>query len=410
MASSYSSDLKIELQATGENPGTWGDKTNNNFNVVQQAVAGYEEVNVASGDVTLVMSNAAVSNARNMSIKFVGTLAANRIVNMPASIEKFFNIIDGTDHAGFTLTFKVTSQTGFLLCEGNHYVCHSNGTDIIKDQETRYWRVIAAAETVQAGAQILLDTSGGARTITLPASPAAGDEVTFLDSENTFDTNNLTVGRNSSNINGLASNLVVANERAAFTLVYSGDATVGWQFKNRDQSLHSGSDMLLDSTGDIILDADGADVIFKDGGTEVGRFTNSSTDFVMQSATSDKDIIFKGNDGGSTITALTLDMSAAGAATFNNDVTAFSDERLKSDIKTIDNALGKVMNMRGVTFDREGRQGTGVIAQEMQKVMPEVVHDEGLYMSVAYGNLVGVLIEAIKELEKKVEKLENGNT
>jgi len=407
MASSYSSDLKFELQVTGENPGTWGDKTNNNFNVVQQAIAGYEEVNVASGDVTLVMSNAAVSNARNMSIKFTGTLAANRTVNMPASIEKFFNIIDGTDHAGYTLTFKVTSQTGFLLCEGNHYVCHSNGTDIIKDQETRYWRVVNAAETVQAGAQLLVDTSGGARTITLPASPAAGDEVTFLDSENTFDTNNLTVGRNSSNINGAASDLVVANERAAFTLVYSGDATVGWQFKNRDQSLHSGSDMLLDSAGDIILDADGADIIFKDAGTEIGRFTNSSTDFIMQSATSDKDIIFKGNDGGSTITALTLDMSAAGAATFNNDVTAFSDERLKDNIETIDNALDKVTDMRGVTFDRDGRRGTGVIAQEMQKVMPEVVHDEGEYMSVAYGNLVGVLIEAIKELKAEIEELKH---
>jgi len=407
MASSYSSDLKFELQVTGENPGTWGDKTNNNFNVVQQAVAGYEEVNVASGDVTLVMSNAAVSNARNMSIKFTGTLAANRTVNMPASIEKFFNIIDGTDHAGYTLTFKVTSQTGFLLCEGNHYVCHSNGTDIVKDQETRYWRVVSAAETIQAGAQLLVDTSSGAVTITLPASPAAGDEVTFLDSENTFDSNNLTVARNSSNINGAASNLVVANERAAFTLVYSGDATVGWQFKNRDQSLHSGSDMLLDSGGDIILDADGADVIFKDAGTEVGRFTNSSTDFVMQSATSDKDIIFKGNDGGSTITALTLDMSAAGAATFNNDVTAFSDERLKDNIETIDSALDKVTNMRGVTFDRDGRKGTGVIAQEMQKVMPEVVHDEGEYMSVAYGNLVGVLIEAVKELKAEIEELKH---
>jgi len=402
MASTFSSDLKIELQATGENPGTWGDKTNNNFNVIQQAVTGYEEVNVASSDVTLAMSNAAVSNARNMSIKFTGTLAANRIVNMPASIEKFFNIIDGTDHAGYTLTFKVTSQTGFLLCEGNHYICHPNGTDIVKDQETRYWRVIAAAETVQAGAQILVDTSGAARTITLPASPATGDEVTFMDSENTFDTNNLTVGRNSSNINGAGSDLVVANERAAFTLVYSGDSTVGWQFKNRDQSLFSGQD--------IVLDADGADIILKDGGTEFGRFTNSSTDFVMQSATSDKDIIFKGNDGGAVITALTLDMSAAGAATFNNDVTAFSDERLKSDIETIDSALDKVTNMRGVTFDRDGRRGTGVIAQEMQKVMPEVVHDEGEYMSVAYGNLVGVLIEAIKELEAKVEKLENGNT
>ena len=409
MASTFSSDLKIELMATGENPGTWGDKSNNNLNVVQQAVAGYEEIAVTSSDITLVMSNAVISNARNMSIKFTGTLGANRIVNMPASIEKFFNIIDGTNHAGFTLTFKVTSQTGFLLCEGNHYICHSNGTDIVKDQETRYWRVLAAAETVQAGAQILVDTSGAARTITLPASPAAGDEVSFLDSENTFDTNNLTVGRNSSNINGSANNLVVANERASFSLVYSGDATVGWQFKNRDQSLRSGANILLDSPGDVILDADGADVIFKDGGTEIGRFTNSSTNFVIQSTVSDKDMIFKGSDGGSAITALTLDMSAAGAATFNNDVTAFSDERLKSDIRTIDNALDKVMNMRGVTFDREGRKGTGVIAQEMQKVMPEVVHDEGVYMSVAYGNLVGVLIEAVKELKAEIEELKHDN-
>jgi len=82
------------------------------------------------------------------------------------------------------------------------------------------------------------------------------------------------------------------------------------------------SPITLDSGDDIILDAEGADVILKDGGTEFGRFTNSSTDFVMQSAVSDKDILFKGNDGGSTITALTLDMSAAGAASFNSSVTA----------------------------------------------------------------------------------------
>lgn len=93
MASTFSSDLKLELMATGENPGTWGDKSNNNLNVVQQAVAGYEEINVASGDVTLAMSNATISNARNMSIKFTGTLAANRTVNMPASIESFLILL-----------------------------------------------------------------------------------------------------------------------------------------------------------------------------------------------------------------------------------------------------------------------------------------------------------------------------
>ena len=98
-------------------------------------------------------------------------------------------------------------------------------------------------------------------------------------------------------------------------------------------------------------------------------------------------------------------MSAACAATFNNDVTAFSDERLKTDIKTIDNALSKVCDMRGVYFNRDGAAGTGVIAQELQNVLPEVVHDKQEYLSVAYGNMVGVLIEAIKELKKEVETL-----
>jgi hypothetical protein len=58
MASSYSTDLKLELMVTGENSGTWGDKTNTNLNLLQQAIAGYEAINVASADVTLAMTNA----------------------------------------------------------------------------------------------------------------------------------------------------------------------------------------------------------------------------------------------------------------------------------------------------------------------------------------------------------------
>ena len=82
-------------------------------------------------------------------------------------------------------------------------------------------------------------------------------------------------------------------------------------------NLAHASDLTLDSAGDITLDADGADVILKDAGTEFGRFSRVTSDFVIKSATSDKDIIFKGVDGGSTITALTLDMSEAGAAIFS---------------------------------------------------------------------------------------------
>ena len=76
------------------------------------------------------------------------------------------------------------------------------------------------------------------------------------------------------------------------------------------------------SAGDIILDADGGDVFFKDAGTTFGTLSNTSSDFVITSGVQDKDFIIKGDDGSSAITALTLDMSGAGAATFNSTVTA----------------------------------------------------------------------------------------
>ena len=172
----------------------------------------------------------------------------------------------------------------------------------------------------------------------------------------------------------------------------------------------SDGDLTLDVAGKIVLDADGGEFTFSDGGTAIGRLRNVSSDFRIQSLVSDKDIVFVGNDGGSDVTALTLDMSAAGAATFNNDVTAFSDERLKSNITTIPDALSKVTEMRGVHYVRDatGKDSTGVIAQEMQKVAPELVltaDDEMGTLSVNYGNITGYLIEAIKELKAEIEEL-----
>ena len=86
MASTFSTDLKLELMATGENAGTWGTKTNTNLNLIQQAIAGFQSIDVAAADVTLVMTDASISNARNMVLKFTGTLTANRTVNLPYSI------------------------------------------------------------------------------------------------------------------------------------------------------------------------------------------------------------------------------------------------------------------------------------------------------------------------------------
>ena len=168
----------------------------------------------------------------------------------------------------------------------------------------------------------------------------------------------------------------------------------------------------LDCGGDITLDADGGDIVFSDGGTTIATLSNTSSDFVITTGVQDKDFIIKGDDGGGAITALTIDMSAAGAATFNNDITAFSDRRLKTDIKNIENALPKVMQMQGVYYKRNdienAREQIGVLAQDMEAILPEVVltaDDEIGTKSVDYAKITAVLIEAIKELKAEIDEL-----
>ena len=121
-------------------------------------------------------------------------------------------------------------------------------------------------------------------------------------------------------------------------------------------------------------------------------------------------MIFRVNDGGSEIVALTIDASEAGAATFNNNVTAFSDERLKDNIETLEDGLDKVEQLRGVTYTRDEKENIGVIAQEVEKILPEIVltaDDEMGTKSVDYSRLTAVLIEAVKDLSARVKELED---
>lgn len=111
-------------------------------------------------------------------------------------------------------------------------------------------------------------------------------------------------------------------------------------------------------------------------------------------------LIRDGADGNTT--RFTFDVSA-GNFTATGDITAFSDERLKSNIKTLDG--NKVFDMRGVSFIKNKKESSGVIAQELEGVAPELVHSDAEYKSVAYGNLVGYLIEAVKLLKEEINEL-----
>jgi len=429
-------------------------------------------------------------------------------------------------------------------------------------------------------------------------SGQADSEVVFSNIVNGTETAQITLGE---------SGVTIANAiTASSTLTVNAGINVDdFNIDGTTIALSAG-DMTLDGAADIVLDAAGEQVIFKDGSTNVGHVDMTSDNLTIKSLVSDKDMVFKGNDGGSEVTALTLDMSEAGDASFGRNVTiggnltvsgtttqvdstvttiadpiitlganasddnkdrgiefkyndgsarvgffgyddseakftlltaatnssevfsgttgtlvanlegnvtgnttgtnigtlkktasdteftlpasdgsagqflktdasgnlsfdtvtlttinnnadnriitgsgtadtleaeanltydgtslsvtgnittvtnitasgtiqgaevaATSDERLKSDIQTIDNALDKVMKMRGVTYTMQAEKGTGVIAQEVEKVLPEVVVDNE-YKSVAYGNMVGVLIEAIKDLKKEIDEHKQG--
>jgi len=133
MASSYSTDLKLELMVTGENSGTWGDKTNTNLNLVQQAIAGYEAVSIAGGAQTtaLAMTNATLSNARNAVIELTGTITGNQIVTIPNSIEKIY-IVKNTTSGAYTVQFKTVSGTGptFATTDKGTKILYADGTNV----------------------------------------------------------------------------------------------------------------------------------------------------------------------------------------------------------------------------------------------------------------------------------------
>ena len=328
MPSSYSTDLKLELMVTGENAGTWGDITNTNLNILQQAIAGYDSVALnATTGATLTFSNGILSNGKNAVINLTGTITANVTVIVPDGIEKTYIIKNSTSGA-FTVQIKTTSGTGptFATTDKGFKLVYSNGTDVVDvslssppggsntqvqfnsggtafggsanftwdgtnvqigsqgdlrlgdSDNSNYvalhapttvasnytltlptatgtanqvlitdgsgnlsfatvsggaaWQaVVTSSLSVVAKAGYFVNTSSAAITATLPASPTLGDFISFVDYSGTFDTNNLTVARNGNKIQGDASDLTVATERAGFTLVYV-DATQGWLLQN----------------------------------------------------------------------------------------------------------------------------------------------------------------------------------
>ena len=197
-----------------------------------------------------------------------------------------------------------------------------------------YCNIFGSGGNMTIAANAYPANTGSASTITFKNSTSSGGTHTPL----ILDGNNATVGGTTKATTFLINRTTAAGIGASLGDINGAELGPGYLSLSRDDTaeaaqivfekndvehtrLVTGSDFFaIDTAGDIILDADGGDIFLKDGGTDFGLLANTSNNLVVMSRVQDKDIIFKGNDGGSTITALTLDMSNGGSATFIDDI------------------------------------------------------------------------------------------
>ena len=137
MASSYSTDLKLEIQVTGENAGTWGDITNTNLVILQQAIAGYSGISIAggAGNTDLTFSNGLTSNGKNAVLELTGTITGNRTVTITTAsgVTNKVYVIRNSTTGAFTVTVLVQGQTGvtFSATDKGTKILYLNGTDVV---------------------------------------------------------------------------------------------------------------------------------------------------------------------------------------------------------------------------------------------------------------------------------------
>jgi len=235
MASTYSTDAQLEIVTTGEKAGQWGGINNTNLQILEQTATGYLSVDMAGADVTLTLTDGATSNGKNIYLNLTGTLSANRTLTMPATAERVWIVKDATVRGASNRTLGVLTASGSAtqIPPGATVLCRSNGTETVVTLLEKSYATITDSNTpytAVAGAQVLANTTANPIQVTLPASPATGDEVTIIDARGTFGSNNLTVDRNGKPINTGTANLTLSNNGQSLTLVYI-DSTRGWAYK-----------------------------------------------------------------------------------------------------------------------------------------------------------------------------------
>ena len=374
MASTYTDNLGIEKIATGEKAGTWGDTTNTNFDIIDEAINGIVAITLDSshttsgGALSLPITDGASSNGRNFFIELTdgGDIGGTGFVQLtPSNAEKIAIIKNSLSGSQNALVFQGTYDAARDLQIDN------GTTVIVKFPGTGSTTTVT--EVLLKGASVTGNAATATALQTARAIAVAGDVV------------------GTANFDGTAGISISTTIQA--NSVALGTDTPG----NYVASLVAGTGVTLSNNS-----GEGA----------------TPTVAIGQAVATSSDVRFDSFGVGTAASGTTGEIRAT------NNITAYysSDARLKENINYIDDALGKVAKIQGVEFDWKedyiakagGEDGyfvrkhdVGLIAQQVENVLPELVanRDDG-FKAMKYDRVVALLVNAIHELTDRVEELE----
>lgn len=410
MPSTYSPNLRIELIANGEQSGTWGTTTNTNLGtLVEDAIAGYVSVSITSANQALTALNGAADQSRNMVIDLTTTTGANFNVYIPPA-DKFYVIrnssaYDATIYCSTILGNTTAAGTGVTVPAGRETLIFSDGTNVAF--------AIDYASALTLGTALAL-TSGGTGATTAPsartnlgattvganlftlANPSA---ITFIrvNADNSVSTLDAATFRTAIGA-GVGSVTSVTGTGTASGLTLSGTVT---------------------SSGNITLS--GTVNALAAGTYAVNISGNAATATTATTATTANALNTANNYQVNSLGVGAAATGVAGEIVATDNITAYySDERLKTKLGKIENALDKLCSLEGFYYEAnetaqalgyEVKREVGVSAQKVQEVLPEIVAPapiDNTYLTVRYERALPLIIEAIKELRAEVGALKKG--
>ena len=411
MASTYSA-LKIELIGTGEQSGTWGTTTNNNLgnDALGEAITGSADVTFASANVTVTLTDTNASQtARNLRLNLTGTTGGARslILGSGCQIEKLY-LINNT--CADAITVKNTSGTGIAVPAGKTMFVYNNGTNVVD--------AVTHLSSLTLGSALPIASGGTGSTSTTYVNLASNVTGTLPVANGGTGITSFGTGVATAlgqNVTGSGS--IALATTPTFTTSIDGGATFGAFASSTALTIASTATGASSTTNIATAALTGAFTKAINIGT--GGTTSSTTTINMGSATNGSTII-RGSLAVGSVTANTTD----GAIWASGNITAFasSDIRFKENVRDIPNALEKVEIIGGKLFDWTAqyiesmggehsyfmhKSDAGVIAQDVEKAMPELVRTrEDGSLAVDYPKLVALAFAAIKELSEKVKILE----